>query len=497
MLSVDESHTLISQRIEKVRELRAAGINPYPNRYKISSSIQEVIEKYGSLSQEELEVQEEDLALAGRIISKREHGRTAFCHIQDGSGRIQVYVRKDDLGEKSFELFLKFDIGDFIGVKGPIFRTKTGELTQRARELTLLAKSLRPLPEKWHGLKDIELRYRQRYLDLLMNPQVRRVFYLRGQIIQKIRDFFNERGFLEVETPMMQPIPGGALARPFVTHHNALDMDLYLRVAPELYLKRLIVGGLERVYEINKNFRNEGLSREHNPEFTMLEFYMAYADYIDLMEMTEELISSLTHQILGQVKISFNGEGIDFTPPWQKLTFYQALVEVGEVDPMVLREREAAYGFAQKLSLSLRPADTHAQILDKIFAETVEPKLIQPTFIMDYPKELSPLSKSKEDNPSLVERFEFFIAGKEIANAYTELNDPLDQKERFMAQAKAREYDYEEHLWMDRDFIRALEYGMPPTAGEGIGIDRLVMVLTDSPSIKDVILFPQLRLENL
>ncbi|OGW18694.1 MAG: lysine--tRNA ligase [Nitrospinae bacterium RIFCSPLOWO2_12_FULL_45_22] len=493
---MEESNVLISQRIEKLKELKGAGINPYPNRYKVTDSIQEMIEKYGPLNQQELEGQKDNHCLAGRIMSKREHGRTSFCHIQDGSGRIQIYVRKEDLGEKQFDIFSKFDVGDFIGVKGPIFKTRTGELTQWANDITLLSKSLRPLPEKWHGLKDIEIRYRQRYVDLLMNPQVKKVFLIRSRIIQTIRDFFNKRGFIEVETPMMQPIPGGALARPFVTHHNALDMDLYLRVAPELYLKKLIVGGMERVYEINKNFRNEGLSREHNPEFTMLEFYMAYADYNDLMVLTEELLSGLAHQTMGSLRIKFNEQEIDFTTPWLKLSFYQALREVGQVDPEVLQERDAAYRFAENLSLHVRPGDNHGQILDKIFAEIVEPKLIQPTFILDYPKELSPLSKSKEDDPNLVERFEFFIAGKEIANAYTELNDPLDQKERFITQAQSREYEYEECLWMDKDFIWALEYGMPPTAGEGIGIDRLVMVFTDSPSIKDVILFPQLKLET-
>jgi lysyl-tRNA synthetase, class II len=493
---MEEGNVLIAQRIEKLKELTGAGINPYPNRYKITKPIQKIIEKYGSLSQEDLEGQKDNHSLAGRIMTKREHGRTVFCHIQDGGGTIQVYVRKEDLGEKPFEIFSKFDIGDFIGVKGPIFRTRSGELTQWAKEVTILSKSLRPLPEKWHGLKDVEIRYRRRYVDLLMNPQVKKVFLIRSQIIQHIRDFFNKMGFIEVETPMMQPIPGGALARPFITHHNALDMDLYLRVAPELYLKKLIVGGMERVYEINKNFRNEGLSREHNPEFTMLEFYMAYADYNDLMALTEELLSGLAQQILGSFKIKFNEKEIDFSPPWQKLTFNQALREIGQVEPEVLQEGEMAYRFAEKLSLGALPSDNHSRILDRIFSEMVEPKLIQPTFIMDYPKELSPLSKSKDDDPNLVERFEFFIAGKEIANAYTELNDPIEQKERFITQAQSRENEYEECLWMDKDFIWALEYGMPPTAGEGMGIDRLVMVLTDSPSIKDVILFPQLRLEN-
>jgi len=493
---VDESHILIAKRIEKIRELREAGINPYPNRYRVSCPIKEVLDRYGPLSAEELETRKEVFHLAGRLISKRGHGRTTFCHIQDGTGRIQIYVRKDELGERPYEIFLKFDIGDFIGVKGHLFRTKTGELTQYAQEVTLLAKSLRPLPEKWHGLKDIELRYRQRYLDLLMNPEVKRVFYLRGQIIQKIRDFFNERGFLEVETPMMQPIPGGALAKPFVTHHNALNMNLYLRVAPELYLKRLVVGGIERVYEINKNFRNEGLSREHNPEFTMLEFYMAYADYKDLMSLTEELILSLARQVLGTERLRYDKEEIDLAVPWQRLSYHEALREIGRLDQALIEDPKAIYDYAQQLSLNVAPHDHPARILDKIFAEVVEPKLIQPTFILDYPKELSPLSKTKEDNPGLVERFELFIAGKEIANAYTELNDPLDQKERFLAQLEARGDDSDEKLWLDRDFIRALEYGMPPTAGEGIGIDRLVMIFTNSPSIKDVILFPHLRHEQ-
>lgn len=495
---MEEINDLIQQRIDKVQELRADGIDPYPNRFRVSHTLREIFERCGGLSKEELETREEEVVIAGRMMSRREHGKAAFCHIQDRSGRIQIYLRKDDLGQEGFDRFSRFmDIGDFLGIKGKTFRTRTEELTVWAREVVLLSKALRPLPEKWHGLKDIETRYRQRYVDLLVNPEVRRVFVLRSAIVQKIKDFLNRRDFLEVETPIMQPIPGGATARPFVTHHTALNRNLYLRVAPELYLKRLVVGGLERVYEINRSFRNEGLSREHNPEFTMLEFYMAYADYNDLMALTEEMLFELTRDVLGSPEVHYEGERIDFTPPWPRHTYREALVRLGEVAPEVLEDRAAAIRLAKALNLSVDPQkDSPGQVLDKIFEERVEPKLVQPTFIIDYPKELSPLSKSREDDPNLVERFELYVGRKEIANAYTELNDPMDQRERFLEQVRRREAGDQEAQWMDRDFLRALEYGLPPTAGEGIGIDRLVMVLTGSPSIRDVILFPQLREET-
>lgn len=493
---MEETNDLIAHRMQKLQELRASGINPYPNRFRISHRIQEIVERYGQAPNEALETVEEIFVIAGRMMSRREHGKTAFCHLQDGTGKLQAYLRREDVGERVFEILLKSDIGDFFGLRGRLFRTRTGELTLRAEEITLVSKSLRPLPEKWHGLKDVELRYRQRYIDLLVNPDVKKVFFLRSAIIQGLRDALNARGFLEVETPMIQPIPGGATARPFITHHNALGCDLYLRVAPELYLKRLVVGGLERVYEINRSFRNEGLSRQHNPEFTLLEFYLAYADYQDLMGLTEEMLSGLAQKVLGGLRVPFGGREIDLTPPWSRYTYQEALLELGGVGPEVLEDPERASRMAEQLSLNVTPKDGLVKIVGKLFEELVEPKLFQPTFVVDYPREVSPLSKAREDDPSLVERFELFIGGREIANAYTELNDPLDQKERFAEQVRQREAGDEEALWMDKDYIRALEYGLPPTAGEGIGIDRLVMLFTDSSSIRDVILFPQLKGET-
>jgi lysyl-tRNA synthetase class 2 len=385
------------------------------------------------------------------------------------------------------------DIGDFIGIKGTFFRTRTGELTILAKDLTLVTKSLRPLPEKWHGLTDVETRYRQRYVDLIVNRQVKDVFVTRSRIIQTIRDFFVKKDFLEVETPMMQPIPGGATAKPFKTYHNALGMDLYLRVAPELYLKRLVVGGLERVFEINRNFRNEGISIKHNPEFTMLEFYMAYATYEDLMELNEELFTEVLQRICGGNIIEYQGETIDFTPPWPRITLFDALKDMGGVKEAVLHDKKSAADFALECQINLAERDGHGQILTKIFDHLVEPKLIRPTFIIGYPTEVSPLSRRNDQNPHITDRFELFIGGREIANAFTELNDPVDQRGRFEHQVALRETGDEEALFMDEDYLRALEYGMPPTAGEGIGIDRVVMLLTDSPSIRDVILFPQMR----
>lgn len=492
---MEDYNELIQQRFKKLTEIRAAGVKPYAGRYEISARAQGLIEKYGDSTKEHLEQSRVEVTVAGRIVAMRSFGKAAFCHIQDGTGRIQLYFQKNTLGDEQYGLFKKTDIGDFIGAKGHLFRTKTNELTIDVQSVTLLSKSLRPLPEKWHGLTDVELRYRQRYVDLIVNPEVKKVFVLRTRIVQAIRDFLNTRGYLEVETPMMQTIPGGATARPFKTHHNALDMDLYLRIAPELYLKRLLVGGFERVYEINRNFRNEGISTRHNPEFTMLEFYTAYADYRDLISMTEEMISSVAGAVLGTLKVSFEGHEVELAPPWKRIGYIEALREAG-VPEDIFKDPEKARGYAQKLGAQLKGGEPAGKVLNEIFEALVEPKLIQPTFVIDYPTDISPLSKKHDDAPDYVERFELFIAGREIANAFSELNDPIDQKERFLKQVTEREAGDEEAHQMDEDFIRALEYGMPPAAGEGIGIDRLVMLLTGSSSIRDVILFPQMKKEK-
>jgi lysyl-tRNA synthetase class 2 len=424
----------------------------------------------------------------------RDFGKAAFAHIQDATGRLQIYFKKDTLGE-SFKLLKKVDIGDIIGIKGFLFRTRTDELTVEVESFTLLTKSIRPLPEKWHGLKDIETRYRQRYIDLIVNPEVRENFAKRSRIIKAVRDFLESKGFIEVETPMMHQIPGGATARPFRTHHNALDIDLYLRIAPELYLKRLLVGGYERVYELNKNFRNEGISTRHNPEFSMLEFYIAYRDYNFLMDLTEELFAEVAMKAVGTLKIPYGDDTVDLTPPWPRVPMLEALEKSG-VPAEIFTDAEKAKQWARSKKIDIPDGSSLGKILDEIFKETVEPGLVQPTFIIDHPVELSPLAKRKPENSALVERFELFICSREIANAFSELNDPFDQRERFVSQVEAKKAGDDEAHEMDEDFIRALEYGMPPAAGEGIGIDRLVMLLTNSQSIRDVILFPQLKPEQ-
>lgn len=495
---MEEANELIQERLKKLARLREAGAEPYGGLFEVRDNAADIISNFGGLGKEELEEKNAECTVAGRIISFRNFGKTAFAHIQDATGRIQIYISKDVIAAEQ-DLFKNLDIGDIIGAAGKLFRTRTGELTIQVSGMTMLTKSLRPLPEKWHGLKDIETRCRQRYVDLIVNPHVKDLFSRRSRLIKAIRNFFDEKGFIEVETPMMHRIPGGATARPFRTHHNALGLDLFLRIAPELYLKKLLVGGYDRVYEINKNFRNEGISAKHNPEFTMLEFYISYKDYNYLMDFTEELLPHICMEINGSRQVPFGGEEgetIDFTPPWPRVTMMDAMIKEG-VDPAVFTDPARAVEFAREKKIDIEKKASHAKVLDEIFSKLVEPGLVQPVFITDYPVELSPLAKRKKDDPGLVERFELFIGGREIANAFSELNDPADQKGRFMEQVTAREQGDEEANYMDEDFVRALEYGMPPAAGEGIGIDRLFMLLTDTASIRDVILFPQLRPEQL
>jgi lysyl-tRNA synthetase class 2 len=493
---MDEASELVQQRIRKLEALREEGVNPYPNDFRVTHTSREILERFGSTSEEDFKSIQETFCLAGRILAIRNFGKASFIQVKDRNGRIQAYIQKDAVGEEPFQFFKKVDIGDFIGLEGKPFRTKTGELTLQVKKFRLLVKSLRPLPEKWHGLTDIEIRYRQRYLDLIANPKVKEVFLTRTLVIQRIREFFNRRGFCEVETPMLHPIPGGATAKPFKTHHNALDMNLFMRVAPELYLKRLVVGGLERIYEINRSFRNEGISTLHNPEFTMLEFYQSYATYLEMMEMTEELLGSMVKEIHGHLLLHYGGQEIDFSPPWRKIRFKDSLIEVGKCDPAILKEPSKAIDVAKGLHLEMKKGTSHGRVLADLFKELVEPNLLQPTFITHYPTEVSPLSRRNEEDPEVVDRFELFIAGREIANGFSELNDPLDQRERFFQQVKERAEETDASFLLDEDFLLALEFGMPPTAGEGIGIDRWVMLLTDSTSIRDVILFPLLRPEK-
>ncbi len=488
---------ILAQRREKITEFRRAGLDPFFNRFVPSHSIAQVIGEHGAVTGPELEKLNLTFRLAGRLMLVRKFGKAIFCHFQDGTGRLQAYVQREVMGNEAYTWFKKLDIGDFVGFEGTLFRTKTEELTLAVSRFTILTKSLRPLPEKYHGLTDVEVRYRQRYLDLLMNPQVWQVFQTRAAVTRLIRQFLDEREFLEVETPMMQPIPGGATAKPFVTHHHALDMQLYLRIAPELYLKRLVVGGFDRVYEINRNFRNEGLSSLHNPEFTMLEFYQAYATYEDLMVLTEELFCFLAQETLGTLKFSYQEQEIDFTQPWRRLDLRESLTEIGGIPREVVADRQALVKLALREGVQLRSGEGYGRALTKLFDLHVEARLIQPTFVLGYPTETSPLSRKNDDNPEVVDRFELFIAGREMANAFSELNDPDDQRQRFEQQLAAHAAgDDEMPDAVDEDFLLALEHGMPPAAGEGIGIDRLVMLLTDSPSIRDVILFPLLRPER-
>ncbi|MDX1764709.1 MAG: lysine--tRNA ligase [bacterium] len=496
-MSKDENE-LIQQRKKKIREMAGDGVVLYAHRYDAENTASEILKTYGKEDAEELASRKVKTRIAGRVVAMRRFGKAAFAHLQDSTGKIQIFAAKNVLSEEQFKLFKRIDIGDFIGVAGRLFFTKTAELTVEVHELTLLTKAVRALPEKWHGLQDKELRYRQRYLDLVANPEVKHAFVQRSRIINAIRDFMNRRGFIEVETPMMQPIPGGATARPFKTHHKALGVDLFLRIAPELYLKRLLVGGFERVYELNRNFRNEGMDLQHNPEFTMIEFYVAYADYTDLMLLTEELLAEVTERVRGTLVVEYKGNAINMQPPYTRIAYTEALEDALKARGYSLEgldNLDALRKTAAALEIPVQARASRAKILDKLFESLVESKLVQPTFVVDYPTELSPLSKRKPDNLELVERFELFIAGKEIANAFSELNDPEDQRSRFEEQVQARDQGDDEAMFMDHDFVRALEYGMPPAAGEGIGIDRLVMLLTGNESIRDVILFPQMRPE--
>jgi lysyl-tRNA synthetase class 2 len=498
MTTPDDSD-LVQQRRANLEAIQALGIDPYPRRFDAAASIEAIVAAHGNKAGSELETLALTARTAGRILAIRSFGKANFLVLSDGRARIQVYIRQDALPERDFKLFKLLDFGDWVGVEGRLFRTRTNEFTIWASRLEFLSKCLLPLPEKWHGLQDVEIRYRQRYLDLIVNPDSRRVFEVRSRVITAMREFLIARGFLEVETPMMQPIAGGALARPFVTHHNALDMRLYMRIAPELYLKRLTVGGIERVFEINRNFRNEGISTQHNPEFTMLEFYWSYADYSDLMTLTEQMLQEVAIRAIGTDQATFGEQGISFTPPFRRLSLREGARAASsrrlgtEVTERELRSRDTAAAVAAKLGVGV---DHHAgpgKIAADLFEALCEDELVQPTFVYDFPTEVSPLSKQKADDPETVERFELYVGGFEVANAFSELNDPAEQRRRFDEQLRSRAGGDEEAHAMDEDYIRALEYGMPPAAGEGVGIDRLVMLLTNSPSIRDVILFPLMR----
>ena len=492
---MDNESKLLQIRKEKNNELKATGVNLYPNDFKPSCTLDALKQKIDE-HPESFGEHGEEVSVAGRMMAINKMGKSSFIRFKDGTGILQGYIQKNQVGDDVYALFKKLDVGDFIGASGPLFQTKTGEWTLLIKEFRLLSKSVRPLPEKFHGIKDPEKRYRQRYLDLIMNEETRQVFMKRSRIIALMRQFFNEKGFMEVETPMMQPLPGGAEATPFKTWHNALGMELFLRIAPELYLKRLVVGGFEKVFEINRNFRNEGVSTRHNPEFTMVEFYQAYADYTDLMDLTEEMFEKIALDINGSTAVAYQGETIDFKKGWQRISMADSLEKIGGVDPAILGDTQAMLVFAEKNNIHITKKDRHGKILTKLFDALVEPRLIQPTFITSYPVEVSPLSRKSEHDPEMTDRFELFIAGKEIGNGFSEINDPEDQHERFLMQVRQRDEGNDEAHIMDSEYVEALEYGMPPTAGQGIGIDRLVMLLTDSASIREVILFPHMKKSN-
>ncbi|NLG88685.1 MAG: lysine--tRNA ligase [Clostridiaceae bacterium] len=489
-LSVNENEELqeiLKVRRQKLDELRKKGKDPFKIvRYDVTHHSKEIIDNFDGMEGKSVKI-------AGRLMAKRDMGKSSFCDLHDRDGKIQLFFRINDLGEEAYEEFKKLDIGDIIGVSGEVFKTRMGEITVKVYEYTLLSKSLRPLPEKFHGLKDTDTRYRQRYLDLIANPEVKENFVIRSRIISAIRKFLDEEGFLEVDTPILNTIPGGAAAKPFITHHNTLDIDLYLRIAPELYLKRLIVGGMEKVYEMGRMFRNEGMSVKHNPEFTMLEVYQAYTDYVGMMELTERLFEYVADNVIGTRKIVYQGQEIDLTAPWTRITMTEAVRKYAGVDFDLISTQAEAVEAARSKGIEAAANLTKGEILNLMFEEFVESNLIQPTFVMDYPVEISPLTKRKPDKPHLTERFELFIAGREMANAYSELNDPIDQKERFLEQVEKRKQGNEEANMMDEDYIVALEHGLPPTGGLGIGVDRLVMLLTDSYSIRDILLFPTMK----
>ena len=494
MAEEQEEHRLIAERRRKLDEWRARG-EAFPNDFRPRDRAGDLQERCADWDAGRLEAEAVRVSVAGRMILKRVMGKASFATLRDMSGDLQLFIRRDELPEGVYEDFKGWDVGDIVGATGTLMRTKTGELSVRCDGLRLLTKSLRPLPEKYHGLGDTEARYRQRYLDLMTNPEARRIFNMRSRIVRYIRDVFHEQGFLEVETPMMQPIPGGAAAKPFVTHHNALALDLYLRVAPELYLKRLVVGGFERVYEINRNFRNEGVSTRHNPEFTMLEFYEAYADYRDAMDLTEVLLRGLAREVVGSEQIEWQGERIDLAPAFTRVSMRDAVLAENPDLAGQLDDRAALAAHAEGLGIDVQSQWGAGKLLLEIFEKTAESRLRQPTFVIDYPTEVSPLARPRDDDPTVTERFELIIAGREIANGFSELNDAEDQARRFRHQAEEKAAGDEEAMHYDEDYIRALEYGMPPAVGEGIGIDRLVMMLTDSPSIRDVLLFPAMRPE--
>ena len=492
-LSEEDINKLIKIRIEKLEELQSKGKDPFQIvKFDNKNNSKDIKEKFVEPVDGE-EVKETEVSIAGRLMAKRGHGKASFCDLQDMYGRIQIYVKLDEVGEEQYEDFKKYDVGDIVGIKGIVFKTHMGEISIRVKDIRLLSKSLRPLPEKYHGLKDMDLRYRQRYVDLIMNNEVKSTFITRSKIIKGIRKYLDEKGYLEVDTPILNTIAGGAAARPFITHHNTLDIDMYLRIANELYLKRLIVGGFDKVYEMGRMFRNEGMDIKHNPEFTNVELYAAYEDYNDMMDITEGLISTLAKDICGGTTIDYQGTQINLAPGWKRITMIDAIKEVTGADFSKTNTDEEAAELAKSIGVEIEGTPVRGNIINLVFEEKVEETLIQPTFIKDYPIENSPLTKKKPDDPRLVERFELFIGGREYANAYSELNDPIDQKQRFELQAKERENGNEEANMMDEDFIMSLEYGMPPTGGLGIGVDRLIMLLTNSYSIRDVLLFPTMK----